>query len=81
MLGLYESKAAIGWKWNWLSSMLSKLQKLWILSFSSPEPFAHGELLWSLDVRRQQLLQRTPPPKLLAGCWPNLVGMILIWHS
>ena len=56
--------------------------------FSSPEPLAHGELLWSLDVRRvaccvrrQQLLQTTSPPKLLAGFWPNLVGMILIWPS
>ena len=32
--------------------------------FSSPEPLAHGELLWSLNVRRQQLLQMTSP-KLL----------------
>ena len=30
-------------------------------------------------VRRQQLLQRTSPPKLQAGFWPNLVGMILVW--
>ena len=29
-------------------------------------------------VRRQQLLQATSPPKLLAGFLPNLVGMILI---
>ena len=28
-------------------------------------------------VRRQQLLQTTSPPKLLAGFGPNLVGMIL----
>ena len=41
--------------------------------FSSPEPLAMGELLWSLDVRcpscvvrRQQLLQTTSPPKPLA---------------
>ena len=30
------------------------------------------------DVRRQQLLQMTSPPKLMAGFRPNLVGMILI---
>ena len=35
------------------------------------------KLLWSLDVRCQQLLQWTSP-KLLAGFWPNLEGMILI---
>ena len=42
--------------------------------FSSPEPLAHDELLESLDVCHpswvmccQQLLQRTSPPKLLAG--------------
>ena len=32
-------------------------------------------------VRRQQLLERTSPPKLLAGFLPNLVGMILISPS
>ena len=31
-------------------------------------------------IRCQQLLQRTSP-KLLAGFWPNLKGMILIWPS
>ena len=42
--------------------------------FSSSEPVAHGELLCSLNVRRasrvvrrQKLIQRTSPPKLLAG--------------
>ena len=34
----------------------------------------------SYVVRRQQLLQTTSP-KLLAGFWPNLEGMILIWPS
>ena len=77
-------------------SLLSRLVELFMSYlpldldiFSSPEPLAHGELLWSLDVcratciivRRQQLLQRTSPPKLLAGFWPNLVGIILIWPS
>ena len=54
----------------------------------SPEPLAHGELLWSSIVRRltcvvcrQQLLQKTSSPKQLAGFWPNLAGMILIWPS
>ena len=32
-------------------------------------------------VRRQQLLQRTSPPKLLAGFLPNFAGMILTWPS
>ena len=32
-------------------------------------------------VRHKQLLQRTSPPKLLAGFLPNLAGMILIWPS
>ena len=32
------------------------------LLIGSPEPLAHGELLWSLNVRRQQLLQRTSIP-------------------
>ena len=32
------------------------------LLLSSPEPLAHGKLLWSLDVQWQQLLQRTSPP-------------------
>ena len=32
-------------------------------------------------VCHQQLLQRTSPPKLLAGFLPNLVGRILIWPS
>ena len=32
-------------------------------------------------VRRQQLLQKTSYPKLLAGFRPNLAGMILIWPS
>ena len=31
--------------------------------------------------RRQQLLQRTSPPKLLAEFLPNLAGMILIYPS
>ena len=35
----------------------------------------------SFIVRHQQLLQRTSPPKLLAGFLPNLTGMILIWSS
>ena len=35
-------------------------------TFSSPEPLTHGELLGLLDVLRQQLLQRTSPPKLLS---------------
>ena len=33
---------------------------------------------WMSVVRRQQLLQRTGPPKLMAGFIPNLAGMILI---
>ena len=37
--------------------------------------------LMSCVVRRQQLLQKTAPPKLLAGFYPNLVGIILIWPS
>ena len=32
-------------------------------------------------MHRQQLLQRTSSPKLLAGFYLNLVGMILIWPS
>ena len=35
---------------------------------------------WMSFVRRQQLLQRTSP-KLLAGFYQILVGMILIWPS
>ena len=34
---------------------------------------------WLSVVRRQQLLQRTSPPKLLAGFRFDLVGMIFIW--
>ena len=30
---------------------------------------------------RQQLLQRTSPPKLPPGFLPNLAGMILVWPS
>ena len=67
--------------------VITYFRKCWS-DFSSPEPLAQGELLWSLDgsrpscvVRRQQLLQKTSPPKQLAGFWPNLVGMILIWPS
>ena len=47
---------------------------LLLLLFSSPEPKAKCELLWSLYVRRpssvvrrQQLLQRTPPPNLIVA--------------
>ena len=36
---------------------------------------------WMSVVRRQQLLQRTSPPKLLVGFKLNLVGMILIWST
>ena len=36
---------------------------------------------WMSVVCRQQLLQRTHSPKLLAGFWPNLVGLVLIWPS
>ena len=32
-------------------------------------------------MRRQQLLQRISPSKLLAGFITNLAGMILIWPS
>ena len=32
-------------------------------------------------VRHQQLLQRTSPPKQLAGFLPNLAVMILTWPS
>ena len=32
-------------------------------------------------VHHQQLLQRTSPPKLLAGVLPNLAGMVLTWPS
>ena len=32
-------------------------------------------------VRQTQLLQRTSPPKLLAGFGTNILGMILIWPS
>ena len=32
-------------------------------------------------VCRQQLLQKTSPPKILAGFCQNLAGMILVWPS
>ena len=32
-------------------------------------------------VRRERLLQRESPPKLLAGFLQNIAGMILIWPS
>ena len=35
----------------------------------------------SCVVCRQQLLQRTSPPKQLAGFLPNLAGLILMWPS
>ena len=36
---------------------------------------------WMSVVRHQQLLQRTSPPKLLAGFSQNLAGIIFIWPS
>ena len=36
---------------------------------------------WMSVARRQQLLQRTSPPKQSAGFLPNLEGMILTWPS
>ena len=55
--------------------------------FSSPEPKAQGELLWSPTVRRCRRcpsvhnLNTTFPPKPLIGFWPNFTGMILGWSS
>ena len=69
----------------------------WKSIFSSPEPKAHGELLWSLTIRR--CLRRrcrcscrrrpdvrlstilTSPPKQLVEICPNFTGMILGWSS
>ena len=43
---------------------------------------AHGELLWSLNVRRSSyvLVVNNCFKGLLAGFWPNLAGMFLIWN-
>ena len=71
--------------WMWHSLDFS------ITFFSSPEPKAQGELLWSLTVRRRRRRRRpavrpstnlqTAPPKPLIGIWPYFTGMILGWSS
>ena len=68
----------IKWVGEWGMPSILSLFHFYIhllgMFINSPEPLAHNELLWSLDVRRalsvvrhQQLLQRTSLPKLLAG--------------
>ena len=57
-----------------------------LLVFSSPEPLAHGELLWSLDVRcASSVINNCFKGHLLLNYWldfwPNLVRMVLIWPS
>ena len=54
--------------------------------FSSPEPFADGELLRSRNVHSASSVVNSCFKgnlfyKLLPGFLPNMAGMVLIWHS
>ena len=56
--------------------------KLLLLLFSSPEPKAQLELLWSFDVRRSSCVVNNyfKGQRMVAFC-PNVAGLVLRWPS
>ena len=85
----FSHEFCIFWLYFWTKFIFWK--RYWFADFfSSPEPKAQGELLWSLTVRCRRRpsvrpsvhnLYTTSPPKPQIEFWPNFTGMILGWSS